>query len=196
MTFLRYVWNDELQHYSVFIRRCSKRPRDEDVTPDLLAPCSPLDGADPEVVMPPRKVAKVSPKTDFSTFEIGRALDMSSVLPPPQSNSSAADVEQPTSTTNHFAVSPGSEASSRAVGTNRDLKELLDLSQLDSMSAIEARFGQIAFELTHNYRIEVKGAKGVDQLEVLEVEFYLYKTGCHEDPFTHASPEQGERGRW
>ena len=64
------------------------------------------------------------------------------------------------------------------------------------MSAIEARFERIAAELPHNYRIEVKSRKGTDQLEVLELEFYLYKTGCHEDPFTHASPEQGQRGRW
>ncbi len=64
------------------------------------------------------------------------------------------------------------------------------------MSAVEGRFNQIASELLHNYRIEVRSAKGTEQLEVLEVEFYLYKTGCHEDPFTHASPEQSQRGRW
>ncbi|KAI1791055.1 hypothetical protein LXA43DRAFT_450246 [Ganoderma leucocontextum] len=150
-----------------------------------------------DLVLPPTKLARVSPKTDFSTFEIGRALDMPSVLPgptPPHPNSKAADIEPTTPTVTGSVERHDSEATSRTV--SGDLMELLDLSQLDSMSAIETRFNQIASDLLHNYRIEVKSAKGAEQLEVLEVEFYLYKTGCHEDPFTHASPEQSQRGRW
>ncbi|PIL37700.1 hypothetical protein GSI_01394 [Ganoderma sinense ZZ0214-1] len=178
----------------------SKRPRDDDFTPP--APHQPLDwsGLD-EVALPPSKVPRISPKSDFSTFEIGRALDMPILSgPPPQPKpkpkSKAADVEPPIQTASSSAVRQDSETPSDADGASGELIDLLDLSGVDSMSAIQARFRKIATELLHNYRIEVKSKKGTDQLELLEIEFYLYKTGCHEDPFTHASPEQAQRGRW
>ncbi|KAM5542461.1 hypothetical protein V8D89_003920 [Ganoderma adspersum] len=184
----------------------SKRPRDdsEEAPP---APHWPLAGSSlDDVVLPPAKVPRIAPKSDFSTFEIGRALDMPPVLsgPPPQSKlkskskskSKAADAKPPTQTASTSAEHHDSDTPSDADNTSSDLIELLDLSRLDSMSAIEARFEKIAAELLHHYRIEVKSRKGTDQLEVLELEFYLYKTDCHEDPFTHASPEQGQRGRW
>ena len=32
--------------------------------------------------------------------------------------------------------------------------------------------------------------------EIIELEFYLQKSGLHEDPFTHGSDEQRQSGRW
>ncbi|RPD67522.1 hypothetical protein L227DRAFT_582749 [Lentinus tigrinus ALCF2SS1-6] len=76
------------------------------------------------------------------------------------------------------------------------LLPLLDFTHLDTQSAISTRFSQIADVLLHQYRIQITTYSVVEQLELLEIEFYLYKYGCHEDPFTHASPEQSQAGRW
>ncbi|OJT10321.1 hypothetical protein TRAPUB_13189 [Trametes pubescens] len=77
-----------------------------------------------------------------------------------------------------------------------DLAELLDFSTLGSQQDISARFELLASELLHNYRLEVTRGEKTEYLEVLELEFYLYKTSVHEDPFTHASAEQSQAGRW
>ncbi|TFK83306.1 hypothetical protein K466DRAFT_267617 [Polyporus arcularius HHB13444] len=77
-----------------------------------------------------------------------------------------------------------------------DLLALLDFTQLDTQTAISARFSEIADLLLHHYRVEIKTPSKIDQLELLEIEFYLYKPGCHEDPFTHGSAEQCQAGRW
>lgn len=81
-------------------------------------------------------------------------------------------------------------------GDEDDLLPLLDFTQLDTQSAVSSRFSAIAQALIHQYRIEITTSTKVEQLELLEIEFYLYKSGCHEDPFTHASAEQSQAGRW
>ncbi|RPD67530.1 hypothetical protein L226DRAFT_608683 [Lentinus tigrinus ALCF2SS1-7] len=89
-------------------------------------------------------------------------------------------------------------SSSFESGNDEDdlLLPLLDFTHLDTQSAISTRFSQIADVLLHQYRIQITTSSVVEQLELLEIEFYLYKSGCHEDPFTHASPEQSQAGRW
>lgn len=77
-----------------------------------------------------------------------------------------------------------------------DLPELLDFSALESQQDISTRFELLASELLHNYRLEVTHEENTEYLEILELEFYLYKSGSHEDPFTHASAEQSQAGRW
>ncbi|KAI0638673.1 hypothetical protein C8Q77DRAFT_1154286 [Trametes polyzona] len=75
--------------------------------------------------------------------------------------------------------------------------ELLDLTSLKSAHDISARFEVLARELLHNHRIEVaREGKPSESLELLELEFYLYASDVHEDPFTHASAEQSQAGRW
>lgn len=76
------------------------------------------------------------------------------------------------------------------------LMELVDFSALESQQDISARFELLASELLHNYRLEVTHEEKIEHLEILELEFYLYKSGSHEDPFTHASAEQSQAGRW
>ena len=34
------------------------------------------------------------------------------------------------------------------------------------------------------------------EYDILEIEFYLLKEGCHEDPYTHGAEEQRSSGRW
>ena len=78
-----------------------------------------------------------------------------------------------------------------------DLLDLLDLSELSTTRDLDSRFCRLAHELFHNHRIEIRTQSGSqEQLQILELEFYLYKTGCHEDPFTHVSNEQAQCGRW
>ena len=76
------------------------------------------------------------------------------------------------------------------------LSDLLDLSRLVSLAELDARFRLIAQELLHGHFIEIRTASDKEHYEILELEFYLYKEGIHEDPFTHASNEQSESGRW
>ena len=80
--------------------------------------------------------------------------------------------------------------------TGDSLLDLLDFTQLESSSTIEERFCQVSNTLLHDYRIEVRTETSIELLELLEVEFYLYKSTYHEDPYTHASAEQSQSGRW
>ncbi|KAI0774649.1 hypothetical protein BD413DRAFT_654809 [Trametes elegans] len=117
--------------------------------------------------------------SDFSTYDISHALDMPIAPAPP------APVRQP------LKVSQGQPTA--------DLLSLLDFSTLDSTEDIVDRMGVVASELLHNYQIEVSAgeeAKKTERLDILELEFYLYKSGVHEDPFTHASAEQSQAGQW
>ncbi|OCB87181.1 hypothetical protein A7U60_g5697 [Sanghuangporus baumii] len=76
------------------------------------------------------------------------------------------------------------------------LPELLDLSGVTTHEIIAFRFGQIARSLMHEHILVVSQDKiSRTEYELLEVEFYLRKEG-HEDPFTHAAPEQTESGKW
>jgi hypothetical protein len=81
-------------------------------------------------------------------------------------------------------------------GSTDALAQLLDFSTLENISAISDRFDQVASDLLHDY-ILVVGCGGVEtEFKILELEFYLQKHGCHEDPFTHGSEEQEICGRW
>ncbi|KAI0363191.1 hypothetical protein BV20DRAFT_1126425 [Pilatotrama ljubarskyi] len=113
--------------------------------------------------------------SDFSTYDIKHALDMpaTSHVPPP-------------------APAPANPPEKRTP----DLLELLDFSKLDTRKVISARFEELASRLLHDYRIEIASNGKTEQLEILELEFYLYKAGSHEDAFTHASDEQNQAGRW
>jgi hypothetical protein len=83
-------------------------------------------------------------------------------------------------------------------GHNRGpLPALLDFSSLTTQAQITARFGDIADALLRDYHVVVYANDAiVDRYELLEVEFYLFMPGVHEDPFTHSSEEQKICGRW
>lgn len=67
----------------------------------------------------------------------------------------------------------------------------------DSTTGFQSRFNEIASMLLRNYRLSiVTGDKTKACYEFMEVEFYLYQPGCHEDPFTHRSHEQQTAGQW
>ncbi|TRM69832.1 hypothetical protein BD626DRAFT_475446 [Schizophyllum amplum] len=77
-----------------------------------------------------------------------------------------------------------------------DLRSLLDFSHLDSESAIASRFDEIASALLHAYLLVVHSGTSETCFTLLELEFYLHKPQCHEDPFVHRTEEQRELGRW
>jgi hypothetical protein len=78
-----------------------------------------------------------------------------------------------------------------------NLARLLDLTGLTSEPDLSSRFQQIASVLLHQYRIVLAQAENQkESYEVLELEFYLRKDGCHEDPFAHATEEQSLSGNW
>lgn len=87
-------------------------------------------------------------------------------------------------------------ASSASPFASEDLMDLLDFTHLESQTAIEERFRHVASTLLQEYCIEVRTKESTERLEFLEIEFYLYASGSHEDPFTHASAEQSQSGRW
>ncbi|KAI6043724.1 hypothetical protein EDC04DRAFT_2951858 [Pisolithus marmoratus] len=76
------------------------------------------------------------------------------------------------------------------------LTSLLDLSALTTRDDISARFDAIARELLCNYVVTIVHNGVPTDYEILELEFYLQKVGCHEDPFTHGSFEQERSGQW
>ncbi|GBE80193.1 hypothetical protein BKA93DRAFT_115715 [Sparassis latifolia] len=76
------------------------------------------------------------------------------------------------------------------------LPELLDFTSLESDHAICSRFDNIASALFHEYRLLAASPETRTEFEILEVEFYLHKSSCHEDPFTHGSDEQKQSGNW
>ncbi|TFK47000.1 hypothetical protein OE88DRAFT_1714758 [Heliocybe sulcata] len=80
--------------------------------------------------------------------------------------------------------------------TAEDLLGLLDLSRLGSESDISVGFGAIAREMLLEYRLTLTCGDIATEYDILELEFYLYKPGCHEDPFTHGADEQKRSGNW
>ena len=83
-----------------------------------------------------------------------------------------------------------------------ELKALLDLSDLTSRDDISARFDAIADILLNHILLRLhgpaagEGTASISDYEILELEFYLYKSDCHEDPFTHGTEGQRKSGRW
>ena len=73
---------------------------------------------------------------------------------------------------------------------------LLDFSTLTSAEEISERFEAVAQELLRNTILSVVHNGTSTDLDILELEFYLQKSGCHEDPFTHGSTEQERSGQW
>jgi hypothetical protein len=86
--------------------------------------------------------------------------------------------------------------------TSIDLPELLDLTSLTTVRDIQHRFDRVAQVLLHDFFIVTTTndpATNTDKTEcyeILELEFYLQKPDCHDDPFTHGSEEQKQSGQW
>ena len=76
------------------------------------------------------------------------------------------------------------------------LLSLLDFSSLDTQEKIASRFSEVAQSIIHAHRLVISKDGTVTEYEVLELECYLIKPGCHEDPFTHGSDEQKRSGCW
>lgn len=74
---------------------------------------------------------------------------------------------------------------------------MLDFSHTTSAADIQDRFDTIVSTLLRHYQLFVfPDGKDRTVYKFLEVEFYLYQPGCHEDPFTHRSHEQQTAGEW
>lgn len=80
--------------------------------------------------------------------------------------------------------------------SNLGLAPLLDFSTLTTPEEISERFEAVAQELLCNTILSVVQNGTCTDLDILELEFYLQKSGCHEDPFTHGSVEQEHSGQW
>ena len=91
-----------------------------------------------------------------------------------------------------------SQKKSRLDTQNQELMLLqsLDFSSLYCTSTISERFDHVARSLLHDFHLIVKSGHVETVFEILELEFYLWKDGCHEDPFTHGSEEQKICGKW
>lgn len=83
-----------------------------------------------------------------------------------------------------------------STGTDKELLRLLDFSALNNPSEISDRFDQIGDVLLHDYILVVRCGEAETEFRILELEFYLQKQECHEDPFSHQSEEQKFCGRW
>ncbi|KIK44129.1 hypothetical protein CY34DRAFT_11296 [Suillus luteus UH-Slu-Lm8-n1] len=59
-----------------------------------------------------------------------------------------------------------------------------------------ARFDSIPGALLSEYYLSVIHGSSQANYEILELDLYLQKSGCHEDPFTHGSAEQDRSGQW
>jgi len=76
------------------------------------------------------------------------------------------------------------------------LHDLLDFTSLGDEISITNRFDTIARVLMHGHQLVVLCAGTETAFEIQEIEFYLQKAGCYEDPFTHGSEEQKVSGQW
>jgi len=129
----------------------------------------------------------------LSTFFVGQAKKRrrDSV----HSHNSQADetaVERPQKHSKNHADDNAASSASDDV----DIALLLDFTSLTSLSVITDRFDEIANALFHDYNLLLTNGEKQTTLEILELEFYLQKSGLHEDPFTHGSEEQKQSGRW
>lgn len=114
------------------------------------------------------------------------------------------DVEEGARFTSRVRVRANESKESLAINYEHPadkLSSLLDCTSLTTHAETAARFDTIANEILHRYhlRIAVPKADGAivyTDYEVIELEFYLYMTQYHEDPFTHGSDEQKRSGQW
>jgi len=95
-----------------------------------------------------------------------------------------------------LAIQPNATDCSNADAPEAGLSSLLDFTALSSPEHISARFESIAHELLCTHILSIVHNNVHIDYEILELEFYLQKAGCHEDPFTHGSVEQERSGQW
>ena len=99
------------------------------------------------------------------------------------------------------------------------LAKLLDVRSISTHSQMNARFNEIASLLLWECHLILSSTAPSDSsvsgsnnerdvvlpdekeeyeavYELLEVEFYLKKLDCHDDPFTHGAEEQSSSGKW
>ncbi|KAJ3801196.1 hypothetical protein GGU11DRAFT_675573 [Lentinula aff. detonsa] len=77
------------------------------------------------------------------------------------------------------------------------LTSLFDFSNQETAASIQIRFDEIARHILHHLSLVIRSSSGIlGTFEVLELEFYLWKSVVHEDPFTHGSAEQAKSGNW
>ncbi|KAG6844461.1 hypothetical protein H0H87_006744 [Tephrocybe sp. NHM501043] len=89
------------------------------------------------------------------------------------------------------------DAQAQEIGSQTiSLQQNLDFSSLNTASTINKRFDTVGYALLHDFHLVVRSGDEEEAFEILELEFYLRKDGCHEDPFTHGSEEQTISGRW
>lgn len=98
--------------------------------------------------------------------------------------------------TNKVALELNDSPPANSSSATSNLHALLDFSSLNDESAISNRFDEIARVLIHEYHLVVSHGGVETAFEIQEMEFYLQKGKCHEDPYTHGSEEQKISGRW
>jgi len=77
-----------------------------------------------------------------------------------------------------------------------NLPELLDLSILESSAQVSERFSQIANALLNKYLLCVEHGGIITDFRLLEIEFYFFMEGVHEDPFCHGHVDQTRSAQW
>ncbi|KAH0840361.1 hypothetical protein J3R83DRAFT_1384 [Lanmaoa asiatica] len=90
----------------------------------------------------------------------------------------------------------GDNPQNQSPDSSLGLTPLLDFSTLTTAEEISERFESVARELLCNMVLSVVQNGSCTDLDILELEFYLQKSHCHEDPFTHGSVEQEHSGQW
>ncbi|EDR12602.1 uncharacterized protein LACBIDRAFT_311161 [Laccaria bicolor S238N-H82] len=78
--------------------------------------------------------------------------------------------------------------------TTESLQQLLDFSHLSDEQCIKARFDVVANALLRDFHFVLKCENVETEFQILELNFYLQKAGCHEDP--HGGEEQKICARW
>jgi hypothetical protein len=121
-------------------------------------------------------------------------LQASSMEPTKRKQDDAASEE--TSTRATKKVKSDTPTNSSPSSNTLNLHELLDFSSLEDEAVISSRFDAVARILMHEYQLVVGRDGKETAFEIQEMEFYLQKALCHEDPFTHGSEEQKVSGRW
>ncbi|KAF7975158.1 hypothetical protein HWV62_10335 [Athelia sp. TMB] len=95
------------------------------------------------------------------------------------------------------------KASASQLGSQTDdtpsklsLAQLVDFSTLVSESTIARQSASLAEALLWDYTLVLTHEDDSEEYEILELEFYLKKADCHNDPFAHGSEEQSASGNW
>ena len=139
----------------------------------------------------------------LATTNLKRKRASTTGVAPDRSSRARTDTDRPctdiaalTKENNVTGSTLDSTHSVSGIDTDLGLPELLDFASVSSPADISLRFQQIASALLHDFCIVLTSLDIQTEYEILEIEFYLQKSGCHEDPFTHGSEEQEQSGRW